>query len=78
MIAAAGFKTCSVYPFNSSAIGVSMNTDSHDSANSNPLAASSDSESRGRGTTVTTGSKPPEFTDEQEQLYQKQYDEDTT
>ena len=66
----AGFKTCGVYPFNSSAIGVSMDADSHDSVNSNP-SASGDSESRDRGTTVTTRSKPPEFTDEQEQLYQK-------
>ena len=37
-------------------------------------SASGDSESSGRGTTITTGSKPPEFTDEQEQLYQKRYD----
>ena len=69
----AGFN-CGVYPFNSSAIGVSMDADSHDSVNSNP-SVSGDSESRGRGTTVTTGSKLPEFTDEQEQLYQKRYDE---
>ena len=32
-------------------------------------------DSGGRSTTVTTGSKPAEFTDEQEQLYQKRYDE---
>ena len=51
-----------------------MDTDSHDSVNSNS-SASGDSGSRGRGTIVTTGSKPPEFTDEQEQLYQKEYDE---
>ena len=33
-----GFKTCGVYPFNYSTIGVSMDTDSHDSVNSNPSA----------------------------------------
>ena len=64
----AGFKTCGVYPFNSSAIGVSMDTDSHDSVNSNPSAESGNNGSRCRGTTVITGSKPAEFTDEQEQL----------
>ena len=58
-----------VYP---SAIGVSMDTDSHDSVSSNPSAESDNNGSRCRG---TTGSKPAEFTDEQEQLYQKRYDE---
>ena len=43
--------------------------------NSNPSAASGDSGSRGRDTTITTGNKPPEFTNEQKQLYQKRYDE---
>ena len=34
-----------------------------------------DNGSRGRGTTIKTRNRPPEFTDEQEQLYQKQYNE---
>ena len=36
---------------------------------------SASGDSGGRSTTVTTGSKPAEFTDKQEQLYQKRYDE---
>lgn len=58
------------------AIGVSMDTDSHDSVNSNP-SASGDSGSRGRGMTITTGSISHlnSLMNSQEQLYQKRCDE---
>ena len=68
-----GFKTCGVYPFNSSAIGTSMDGDCAKSVNCNPSA---DDDSRlGKGKTKTTESRVPEFTVEQEQLFQKRYDE---
>ena len=70
-----GFKTCGVYPFNSCAIRISMDTNIHDSVNNNLSAASGNSRYKDKGTIVTTSDKPPELTDEQEQLYQKRYDE---
>ena len=67
-----GFKTCGKYPFNSSAIVATSDNCSDSASNVDCNPSGNDTSSK---STKATEDDPPEFTTEQQQLFQRRYEE---